>query len=188
VADLRGRTIAVKRGSNAHYLVIRALEEAELKLDDVRFNFAVPERAKAAFESRHVDAWAIWDPLLSSIQDTSRARVLRDGRGLTLNAAYYLANRSFAQEQAEVVEELLLHASKAIEWAKSHTALVSELVSAQLNISSRAIASWLHRHPATGALTTEHVLSQQQIADALFRFELLAQPLEVAPLAWRLAS
>jgi aliphatic sulfonates family ABC transporter substrate-binding protein len=185
VADLRGRSIALKRGSNVHYLLIRALEEAGLSLNDVRLSFAVPEKAKAAFESRHVDAWGIWDPLLSSIQDTGRARVLRDGRGLTLNTAYYLANRAFAQDHAEVVDELLIHAVKAVDWAKSDTALVAELVSAQLNISSRAIASWLKRHPSTGPLTPELLASQQRIADTLYRLQLLPTPVEVAEIEWR---
>jgi sulfonate transport system substrate-binding protein len=161
------------------------LEEAGLSLNDVRLSFAVPEKAKAAFESRHVDAWGIWDPLLSSIQDTGRARVLRDGRGLTLNTAYYLANRDFAHNHAEVVDELLVHAVKAVDWAKSNTALVAELVSAQLNISSRAIASWLKRHPSTRPLTPELLASQQEIADTLYRLQLLPSPVEVAEIEWR---
>ncbi len=185
VSDLRGRSVALKRGSNVHYLLIRALEEAGLGLDDVRLSFAVPEKAKLAFESRHVDAWVIWDPLLSSIQDTARARVLRDGQGLTLNTAYYLANREFADNHAQLVDELLVHAVKAVEWAKSNTALVSELVSAQLNISSRAIASWLTRHPSTGPLTVELIASQQEIADTLYRLQLLPRPVEVAQIEWR---
>ena len=151
----------------------------------MRLSFAVPDKAKLAFESRHVDAWAIWDPLLSSIQDTARARVLRDGRGLTLNTAYYLANRDFAAGHSELVDELLIHAVKAVEWAKSNTALVAELVSAQLNISSRAIASWLKRHPSTGSLTPEQLASQQRIADTLYRFRLLAQPVDVRQVEWR---
>jgi aliphatic sulfonates family ABC transporter substrate-binding protein len=189
VADLRGRSIALKPGSNVHYLLIRALEEAGVDYHDVRLTFAVPEKAKQSFEAGQVDAWVIWDPLLSSVQHTARARVLRDGRGLTLNAAYYLANREFAASSPELVDELLLHAVKAIEWAKQHTELVAELVSAQLNISSRAIASWLKRHPATGAVTPELVASQQRIADTLYRLQLLPQPLEVASKDWwRLAS
>jgi aliphatic sulfonates family ABC transporter substrate-binding protein len=185
VADLRGRAIALKRGSNVHYLLIRALEEAGLDYQDVRLTFAVPERAKLAFESRHVDAWAIWDPLLSSIRDTTRARVLRDGRGLTLNTAYYLANRAFAESRPELVDELLVHAVKAVEWAKSNTELVAELVSAQLNISSRAIAKWLKGHPATGSLTPELIASQQRIADTLFRLQLLPREVQVAEAQWR---
>ncbi|MDF3066268.1 MAG: sigma-54-dependent transcriptional regulator [Polyangiaceae bacterium] len=185
VADLRGRSVALKRGSNVHYLLIRALEEAGVDYGDVRLTFAVPEKAKLAFESRHVDAWVIWDPLLSSIQHTTRARVLRDGRGLTLNTAYYLANREFANSFPELVDELLIHAVKAVEWAKSNTALVAELVSAQLNISSRAIASWLKRHPATGALTPELMASQQTIADTLYRLQLLPKPIQVAEAGWR---
>ncbi len=185
VADLRGRSIALKRGSNVHYLLIRALEEAGVDYHDVRLTFAVPEKAKIAFESRHVDAWVIWDPLLSSIRYTARARVLRDGRGLTLNTAYYLANHAFASAYPELVDDLLVHAVKAVDWAKSNTALVAELVSAQLNISSRAIADWLKRHPTTGALTAAQVASQQQIADTLYRLQLLPKLVQVTELEWR---
>jgi sulfonate transport system substrate-binding protein len=185
VADLKGRSIVLKRGSNVHYLLIKALEEAGVAYHDVRLTFAVPERAKIAFESRHIDAWGIWDPLLSSIQHTARARVLRDGRGLTLNTAYYLANREFAARSPEVVDELLLHATKAMDWARSHTELVAELVSAQLHISSRAIAEWLRRHPATGPLSRDQLASQQQLADTLLRLQLIPAPVQVAEAEWR---
>jgi aliphatic sulfonates family ABC transporter substrate-binding protein len=185
VADLKGKSIALKRGSNVHYLLIKALQEAGVAYDDVRLTFAVPEKAKVAFESRHVDAWVIWDPLLSSIRHTARARVLRDGTNLTDNTAYYLANREFAQRYPEIVDELLLHATKAVEWAKSNTSLVAELVSAQLHISSRAIASWLERHPSTGPLSPRLMASQQELADTLHRLQLIPQPVRVADAQWR---
>jgi len=185
VTDLRGRRVALKRGSNAHYLLIRALEEAGVDYRDVRLTFEVPERAKQSFESGLVDAWVIWDPLLSSIQHTARARVLRDGRGLTSNTAYYLANREFARSRTELVDELLHHAVKAVDWAKSHTELVAELVSAQLHIPPRAIVSWLKRHPTTGPLTAELMASQQLIADTLHRLQLLPTPVEIGAIEWR---
>jgi aliphatic sulfonates family ABC transporter substrate-binding protein len=185
VADLKGKSIALKRGSNVHYLLIKALDEAGVGYDDVRLSFSIPEKAKAAFECRHVDAWVIWDPLLSSIRHTARARVLRDGTGLTLNTAYYLANRGFAQQHPEIVDELLLHATRAVDWAKSNTSLVAELVSAQLHISSRAIASWLQRHPSTGPLSPQLMASQQEVADTLHRLQLIPQPIRVADAQWR---
>jgi ABC-type nitrate/sulfonate/bicarbonate transport system substrate-binding protein len=83
------------------------------------------------------------------------------------------------------VDELLHHAVKAVDWAKSHTELVAELVAAQLNISARAIASWLKRHPTTGPLTPELQLSQQRIADTLHRLQLLPTPLEIGAVEWR---
>jgi sulfonate transport system substrate-binding protein len=79
----------------------------------------------------------------------------------------------------------LVHAVKAVEWAKSNTELVAELVSAQLNISSRAIAKWLKGHPATGSLTPELIASQQRIADTLFRLQLLPREVQVAEAQWR---
>jgi sulfonate transport system substrate-binding protein len=51
VADLRGKKIATGRGSIGHYLLLRLLEEAELKPTDVQIVFLSPGDAKAAFSS-----------------------------------------------------------------------------------------------------------------------------------------
>ncbi len=71
--DLRGKSIALHRGSNVHYLVIRALEEAGVPYDEVCSLSSRPEVARSVFERRAVDAWAIWD--LDAL-----LRALRSGR------------------------------------------------------------------------------------------------------------
>jgi sulfonate transport system substrate-binding protein len=62
VAELKGRKVAFNKGSNVHYLLVKALENAGLKYSDVQPVFLAPADARAAFERGSVDAWAIWDP------------------------------------------------------------------------------------------------------------------------------
>jgi len=62
VADLKGRKVALNKGSNVHYLLVRALEKHGLKYADVTPVFLPPADARAAFEKGAVDAWVIWDP------------------------------------------------------------------------------------------------------------------------------
>lgn len=189
VSDLRGRTVVLKRGSNVHYLLIKALEEARVPYEDVRLSFAAPERAYAAFERRQVDAWVIWDPLLSNIQHHLGARVLRDGTGLTHNSAFYLASRGFAQRHPDILDELLAQTSQAADWARQHTEQAAERLSAELDLAPRAVANWLRRYPATRPLSPDLVASQQQIADTLHRLRLLPRPVRVAEASWhRLAG
>src|SRR6201993_296080 len=59
VADLRGKKVALNKGSNVHYLLVKALEKAGLKYSDIARAFLAPADARAAFERGSVDAWAI---------------------------------------------------------------------------------------------------------------------------------
>jgi DNA-binding NtrC family response regulator/ABC-type nitrate/sulfonate/bicarbonate transport system substrate-binding protein len=107
VAELKGKTIALNKGANVNYLILRALEEAGLRSDDVSFSFVAPTGARAAFDSREVDAWAIWSPLLDAVVRDTGARVVRDGRGLCTNVAFYIGTRDFVDGQAELVRLFL---------------------------------------------------------------------------------
>jgi aliphatic sulfonates family ABC transporter substrate-binding protein len=66
LADLRGKKIAVNKGSNAHYLLVKALEKSGIAYTDVQVVFLAPADARAAFERGAVDAWSIWDPFLAA--------------------------------------------------------------------------------------------------------------------------
>ena len=57
VADLKGKKVALNKGSNVHYLLVRALEKAGLKYTDIEPVFLAPSDALAAFSRGSVDAW-----------------------------------------------------------------------------------------------------------------------------------
>ena len=59
----KGKKVALNKGSNVHYLLVRALEAAGLAYADIQPVFLAPADARAAFERGAVDAWAIWDPV-----------------------------------------------------------------------------------------------------------------------------
>ena len=96
VADLKGKRVALNKGSNVHYLLVRALEANGLCLSDIEPVYLPPADARAAFESGKVDAWVIWDPFLAAAQAATGARTLTDGTGLVDNYQFYLASRGFA--------------------------------------------------------------------------------------------
>ncbi|MEJ0071632.1 MAG: aliphatic sulfonate ABC transporter substrate-binding protein [Pseudomonadota bacterium] len=74
VADLKGKRVALNKGSNVHYLLIQALDKAGLQPNDIRSVYLAPADARAAFERGSVDAWVIWDPFLAAAQDATDAR------------------------------------------------------------------------------------------------------------------
>ena len=79
--DLKGRRIAVQKGSSAHYLLVKAVERAGLQWADIQPVYLAPADARAAFERKSVDAWAIWDPFYAATELAIQPRVLATGRG-----------------------------------------------------------------------------------------------------------
>ncbi len=95
VADLKGKNVALNKGSNVHYLLVKALEKAGVAYSDVQVSFLPPADARAAFEKGAVDAWVIWEPFLSAAEVATGARQLANGNGLVDNHEFYLASRDF---------------------------------------------------------------------------------------------
>ena len=120
VADLKGKKIALNKGSNVHYLLVRALEQAGLQYSDVQVVFLPPADARAAFERGSVDAWVIWDPFLAAAETSIGARVLKDGRSTVNNHQFYLAEKTFAVRRPDVIAIAFDELKKVDEWAQAN--------------------------------------------------------------------
>ena len=96
LADLKGRRIALQKGSSAHFLTVRAVKKAGLAWSDIQAVYLPPADARAAFERGSVDAWAVWDPYYAAAEVTGELRALATSRGLTSNNTFYLASRALS--------------------------------------------------------------------------------------------
>src|SRR5215212_9246094 len=62
VEDLKGKRIAVTRGTDPHIFLVRVLQEAELTEKDVKLVLLQHPDGRTALERGDVDAWAGLDP------------------------------------------------------------------------------------------------------------------------------
>src|SRR5882757_1683005 len=97
VAELKGKKVALNKGSNVHYLLVKALENAGVKYSEIEPVFLAPADARAAFERGAVDAWVIWDPYQAAAEVATQARTLADGTGLAPNHQFYLGAQKFVE-------------------------------------------------------------------------------------------
>jgi aliphatic sulfonates family ABC transporter substrate-binding protein len=183
VRDLRGKRVAVNRAAQAHYLLLSALEEAGVDPDEVEIRFEPPERARRTFAKGEVDAWAIWDPWLSSARLDLGARVLRDTSGLFESSVYYLARRELAERHPELVVALCEELRAAARWVESDPGGVARSVAPLLGLSPLALAASLDRELDIG-ITAAQIAAQQRIADHCLRLQLIARPVSVAAAQW----
>lgn len=181
VADLRGQSVVVSsaRGSISQYQLYGALGEAGVKRDEVNLRFVLPTDAAAAFASRQIDAWAIFDPYYA-IALQQGGRILRDGRGINTALAFITASEPALADAAKraAIADFLQRLGRAGEWAKAnaeaYTRVYSELTRLPLE-TSRTITA---RAAVTGRPVSEaDIAALQAVADRSARDGIL--PLRV---------
>ncbi|MDO9426931.1 MAG: aliphatic sulfonate ABC transporter substrate-binding protein [Methylobacterium sp.] len=188
VADLRGRTIALNKGSNVHYFLVRALEAAGVPYDAVKLAFLGPADAAAAFARGSVEAWAIWDPYLASGERATGARTLVTGEGLVPNRQFYLSRRPFADAPANraVLDTTLAAIGTIDAWAKDNTDAVAAELAPSVGIPAPILTVALKRLTyGVTPLDAGTVADQQAVADAFHRLGLLPKPLVVSDAVWK---
>ncbi len=185
LADLRGKTIAFNKGSNVHYLLVRALEKAGIPYDAVKLAYLGPADANAAFVRGSVDAWAIWDPYFAAAERATGARVLTDAQGLAPNRQFYLSRRGFTDTSPEIVDEVLKAIGEIDAWAAGHADTVAAELAPSVGIPAPVLAVALGRLSyGVAPLDEAAVADQQRIADTFHTLGLLPKPLRVADAVW----
>jgi sulfonate transport system substrate-binding protein len=181
VADLKGKRVALNKGSNVHYLLVRALERAGLQYSDIKPVFLPPADARAAFVAGSVDAWVIWDPFRAAAEATANARTLQDGTGLVANHEFYLASKPFATENPQVVAAILAAVAEEGERINHAIPEVAVQFSQAVGIPAPVLETALKR-TAFGAkpIRSEIAAEQQNIADAFFKLGLIPKEIRIS--------
>lgn len=172
VADLKGKKVAVAKGSSAHGHLLLQLNKVNLTLGpgkDVEPVFLQPADALSAFTSGNVDAWAIWDPYTAIVQLENNPKTLITAEGVSNGYGFGIAgDEALADPRRNTaVRELALGIARAANWAKANPEEWAEQYSAEVGIDPRAgaIAQGRSLRPAI-ALDDSVVASEQELADA----------------------
>jgi sulfonate transport system substrate-binding protein len=80
VADLKGKNIAVTRGTDPHIFLVRALQQANMTERDVKIVLLQHADGKAALIRGDVDAWAGLDPMMAMAEVNDGARLFYRNR------------------------------------------------------------------------------------------------------------
>ncbi len=121
VADLRGKRVAVSKGSGCNFLLLAALKKAGLTINDIQVRYLEAPDALAAFHGNNVDAWVIWDPFLAAEQRDEHVRVVADGSGgLAQYNRFYTAKTAFAEKHPDVLSVVFDELNATGKWVKAH--------------------------------------------------------------------
>lgn len=171
VEELKGKSIAVTRGTDPHIFLVRALADAGLTEKDVTLVLLQHADGRLALKRGDVDAWAGLDPIMASAE-------IEDGDVLfhrnAANNTWGVLNvrEEFAKENPEVVKRVLAAYERAREEARKDPAKLKAALVAATKLPDAVIARQLERTD----------LSQSKIGDEQ------SQAIEAAGLALQKAG
>lgn len=190
VADLKGRKVALQKGSSSHNLVLRALQQAGLKFTDIQPAWLTPADARAAFQQGNVDAWAIWDPYYSAALLQGGVRVLTDGSELKQTGSFYLAARPYAEKNSAFISGVLETFTQADALTLSQRQQSITLLANTMGLPEAVIASYLSHRPPTSItpVSEETARRQQQTADLFYENRLVPKKVDIKSRIWQPTS
>ncbi|MFI8035268.1 sulfonate ABC transporter substrate-binding protein [Acinetobacter sp. ABJ_C3_5] len=180
IQDLKGKRIALNKGSNVHYLLLKLLEENNLTLSDIQPVYLPPSDARAAFEKGAVDAWVIWDPFLAAAEHQIHARVIANGEHLVSNHQFYLSDRQFAQNHPQVLNTVVTTLNQTTDWVKTHPDDAAKLLEKPTALEFDILKTSISRMGFGVQPISEKVAKEQQyVADAFFAQKLIPKQLVI---------
>ena len=144
VADLKGKSIAVTRGTDPHIFLVRALADAGLTEKDVSLVLLQHADGKLALQRGDVDAWAGLDPIMASAE-VENGDVLFYRNAANNSWGVLNVRDEFAKEHPDVVKRVIGAYEKARAKAISEPAQLKAALVAATKLPEPVIARQLER-------------------------------------------
>jgi sulfonate transport system substrate-binding protein len=172
-ADLKGKTIALNKGSNVHWLLVRLLTVNHLTPADVNIKYLKPAEARAAFDSGQVDAWIIWDPYFA-LAEQPGVKILVDATGLAGNREYILVSPEALRSKPQKIRQFLTALRQTTEWGVANPDERARVLAPELKIPEDTTKRSLARSAKTLAPVTPEIGAElQDISDGFADLKLI---------------
>lgn len=162
VAELKGKRVAVTRGTDPHIFLVRALAEAGLTEKDVKLVLLQHADGRTALERGDVDAWAGLDPLMAAAEIESGAKLFhrkaQDNTWGILNV-----REAFASANPELVRTVIAAYEEARTFALANPDALKKVLVSYTKLSDAVIERQLTRteltHSAIGQAQADTILA-----------------------------
>lgn len=151
-ADLKGKTVAVTRGTDPHIFLVRSLDSVGLTEKDVKLVLLQHADGKTALLRKDVDAWAGLDPIMAQAEVEEGAKLFfrkaEDNTWGVLNA-----REEFAKQNPQILARVLKVYEEARQWALKNPDELKKLLVAETKLPDAVIAKQLERTDLTNRST-----------------------------------
>ena len=177
--DLKGKKVALNKGSNVNWLLVKLLEANGMKITDLDVKYLKPAEARPAFDNDQVDAWIIWDPYFS-LAERPGVKILADATGLANNREYLLASPEALEKKPELVREFVRVYRETTDWGIANPEERVKVLAPELGLEEDVARRALERSaqplaPVDAAIGDE----LQEIADGFAELQLIPGKVDI---------
>ncbi|UOO92838.1 aliphatic sulfonate ABC transporter substrate-binding protein [Vitreoscilla stercoraria] len=186
VSQLKGKKIAVVKGSSAHYTLLQGLKKHGLKFSDITPVYLQPSDGRAAFEQGSVDAWVVWEPYRAAAEKQLGATTLFNTSGLKPSYSFYLARKEFAEQHPALVKTIVKHIDQADQTINADLKAFGNITAKQVGVPEDiAYEAVIRRKYGAAFITPEIAIEQQKVADAFYAEKLIPKAIQVNEIMWQ---
>lgn len=133
--DLKGKKVAVTKGSFAQHLLALVLESGGLTFSDIELvNLANADIAPAIIAGT-IDAGAVWEPVISRFESQKAIQVLADGTGLKKGLLVIVASNEFVKAKGDQARAVLRAYARGADYIRTNPKEAAELISSDTNLA-----------------------------------------------------
>ncbi|QKZ05154.1 ABC transporter substrate-binding protein [Pseudomonas eucalypticola] len=163
VADIRGKRVAIWKGSWSQQLLFTALDKAGVPRDSVDVRYLSALDASHALDGGSVDVIATWEPYVTQ-QERQGGRVIASAQGLIPAQSFVVASNHSLDDKRAAITDFLQRLKKAREWTvtdPAHNDAYADAWAERTRADREIARAWFSR-----AKTDLGPVTPQSIADA----------------------
>jgi len=179
IKDLKGKKIAGPKGTILHQLLLAALDQNQMSIDDVEYiNMSIPQ-AVTAMNSGNVDAALVaGSPVLQAMD--AGARILSTGEGL-LDATIVIAVRGeFLREHPDLVKRYMDVHYRSLEYMKEHPEEVYKMAAEETEMSRENVVTMYEWYDFNPEITERDIEELEKTQDFLLENDMLEHPIDIS--------
>ncbi|AFM01354.1 ABC transporter, substrate-binding protein, aliphatic sulfonates family [Desulfitobacterium dehalogenans ATCC 51507] len=139
LADLKGKKIALQKGTMLHEFLIKALEKANLSPTDVEMVAMESVDAAPAMMGGQIDAAILPEPLLTKVISSGKGILVQNAEGFITGQTFIVARSDFALNHPEAVKRFIQLHEESIQWAEQNKEQFYTFAGEQLKLEPKAV-------------------------------------------------
>ena len=144
VAELKGKKVAVTKGTDPYFFLLQSLSTAGLSTNDIEIVNLQHADGKTALERGDVDAWSGLDPFMAQTIQQSGSRIIYHNPDFN-SGGVLNAREDFITAHPDSVQLVVNTYEEARKWAKTHPAELAALLASQAKVTLSVAQEELQR-------------------------------------------
>ena len=177
--DLKGKKVAVVKGSNVYHLLAVVLKNNGLTFDDIKIiNMPVADMATALI-NKNIDAAATWEPFITKLGNDNTAKVLIDGEGIKRANSVILARQDFAEKNSELVKVFLKVYQRGCEFVKANPKETADIILPEVKVPSEVTLKILQKYNFDPITNQEDINALKEVEQFMREADIIKNKVDI---------